>query len=209
MSNPTFLYSKELSVSTFKDKRKIEYSGPVAAQMILDFLHGWGGKPHVIKEEIYRIIKIHNLERSLFTNPVGLAKCLNQLGSKIIRWRVYSGSDGYQERATRKIIDNIDTCNQPSAALIDRGNRWIVVCGFKIKKSVSESKSYEIIDVRIRNPESKEKSRVIPYKEWISRSIWFSKNVKGKKWKNKYVIINPIQQKPRKRKAAFKQVFIK
>lgn len=177
--------------------------------MILDFIHGWGGKPRVAKEEIYRIIKLHNLERSLFTNPVGLAKCLNQLGSKVAHWRVYSGTDGYQDRATRKMIDNIDSYNQPSAALIDKGNRWVVVCGFKVKKSVSSSKSYEIIDVRIRNPESREKIRVIPYKEWINRNIWFSKNIRGKNWKNKYVIINPISPKPPKRKATIKQIVIK
>ncbi len=197
-------YMKELSVNLFKQEHKI-YCGAASVQMILGYINGWGRNQEITQTQLNKMIKVCNREKSWDADPNGVLGCLNKLSLGANRWKVCIRGDQAQKDAIKAIMENIDNYSRPSAALVDGGNQWVVVCGFKSKRNFLGETS-EIIDFRILNPELKNK-KVIPYKEWCDE--WFTLNKRGKKYFDKYVSILYRKPPAKKKQLSVKRILVK
>lgn len=164
------------------------YCGAASAQMILDFLHGWGGNPQINQDDLYETIQDHKQDNNFYTDPDGLAGCLNKESPSANRWFVYSGGDGDQEKVCRKMAVTMDTYDSPPPVLIFDGDHWVVVSGVTATESPSMAKkSFIIYTIRIHDPGIGSNVQEIEYYNWCS--MYMTKNTWGQTWLDKYVCI--------------------
>jgi hypothetical protein len=165
------------------------YCGAASAQMILDYLHGWGGNPQLTQDNLYNIIQNHKTDNNFYTDPDGLKGCLNQESPAANRWIVHSGNN--VEVASRKLIVTMNAYDSPPAALIYDGDHWVVVSGVTATESPSMNKpSFIIYTIEIKDPAGAGNTRDIEYHTW--KTTFFTPNTWGTTWDNKYVgVVDP------------------
>lgn len=162
------------------------YCGAASAQMILDYLHGWGGTPALTQDEIYDIIQDYKTDTHFYTDPGGLRGCLNQESPSANHWIVHSGND--VEVASRKLIVTMNAYDAPPAALIYDGDHWVVVSGVTATESPTMNKpSFIIYTLQVKDPGGGGSTRDFEYHTWTS-SI-FTPNTWGSTFDDKYVCV--------------------
>lgn len=176
-----------LDVNRF-DQETGFYCGAASAQMILDYLHNWGGDPDISQDDLYNTIQTHKEDTGFYTDPDGLVGCLNDESPAANRWLVYAGGAGYQAKVTRKLAVTMNQYDAPPAALVFDGDHWVVISGVTATEEPSMGKqSFIIYTVRVHDPGRGSNVREVEYSNWCNN--YMTRNTWGTKWDNQYVVV--------------------
>ena len=165
------------------------YCGSASAQMILDFLHGWGGAPVIDQDDIWDTIQGHVQEDDDWaTDPPGLAGVLNDESPDENVWLVYTTGEFLPDPATKKAAVTMNTYDAPPAALINDGDHWVVISGVTATEAPSmESAAFIIYTIRIHDPGIGSNVREIAYHTWCENVL--TPNTWGTTYKDKHVCV--------------------
>jgi hypothetical protein len=179
------------------------YCGAASAQMILDFLHGWGGTPAINQDDLWDTIQTHVEEdASWYTDPPGLAGVLNDESPAANHWAVYTSGELLPDLASKKAAVTMNTFDAPPAALINDGNHWVVISGVTATEAPRmDSASFIIYTIRIHDPGIGSNVREIAYHSWCEDV--FTPNVWGATYLDKHVcVVDPKVPEPKNARPA-------
>ena len=148
--------------NNYHSQETMRYCGPAVVQMILDS-DTVSETPLPSQDNIALQIHGRNTDwdvyngnpfaRSTFqsSDPFGLAGALNLFDNPPRNYLTYLKDT--QDAANRKLAYNLDTYDVPAAALINGGEHWINVRGFKSSAQPTATGDYDIYGFFIRDPE--------------------------------------------------------
>jgi hypothetical protein len=172
-------------------KEYITWGGAAVGQMIMDGYPGVGNSIYYPQQTVWNSIQLYNstVEPDPWaTDPLGLRETMMLLNPPLGSWGIAANADKYEVLFQALYWMNINA--YPVAALVDEGERWVVITGYETDIEPVDESDPTLISITLNDPDplNQGSTYTMDGAVWLA-TAWIAPVSAEGTWEDQYVAV--------------------